>query len=154
MEPEGSLPRSQVPATRPYLSQFDPVHTPTSHFLEIHLNIILPSTPRSPKWSLSLRFPHQNRVYAFPLPHTRQMPRPSHSSRFYHPNKLGEEYRSLISSLCIFLHSPVTSSHLGPNILLNTPFPNTLNPRSFLNMSDQVSHPYKTGKFIVNYILI
>jgi len=39
------------------LSQLDTVHTPTSHFLEIHLNIILPSTPGSFKWSLFLRFP-------------------------------------------------------------------------------------------------
>jgi hypothetical protein len=47
------------------------------------------------------------------------MPRPSHSSRFDHPKKLGEEYRSLSSSLFSFLHSPVTSSLLGPNILFN-----------------------------------
>jgi hypothetical protein len=33
---------------------------------------------------------------------------------------LGKEYRSLSSSLCNFLHSPVTSSLLGPNTLLNT----------------------------------
>ena len=29
----------------------------------------------------------------------------------------GQQYRSLISSLCSFLHSPVTSSPLGTNIL-------------------------------------
>ena len=56
----------------------------------------------------------------------------------------GEEYRSLSSSSCSFLHFPVTSSLLGPNILLNTLFSNTLSLRSSLNVSDQVSHPYKT----------
>ena len=35
---------------------------------------------------------------------------------------LGEEYRSLTSLWCNFLHSLVTSSLLGPNILLNTLF--------------------------------
>ena len=59
------------PPPVPILSQIDSVHTATSHFLKIHLNIILPSMLVSPKWSLSLRFPHQNPVYASPLPHTR-----------------------------------------------------------------------------------
>ena len=64
--------------------------TPTTfHFLKIRLNIILPSTPGSPKWSPSFRCPHQNPVYASPLPHTRYIPRPSHSSRFYHPHNIG-----------------------------------------------------------------
>ena len=40
------------------LGQPNPVYIPTSHLLEIHPNIIHPSTPRSPQWSLSLRFPH------------------------------------------------------------------------------------------------
>ena len=39
---------------------------------------------------------------------------------------LGEEYKSFSSSLCSLLHSPVTSPLLGPNILLNTIFSNTL----------------------------
>ena len=52
----------------PILSQIDPVHTPTSHFLQIHLNIVIPSTPGSTKRSLSLTFLHQNPVSAFPLP--------------------------------------------------------------------------------------
>ena len=38
------------------LGQPNPVHIHTSHFLEIHPNIIRPSTPRSPQWSPSLRF--------------------------------------------------------------------------------------------------
>jgi len=71
-----------------FLSQLDSVHIPTSHFLMINLNIIFPSTPRSPKWSLSVRFPHQNPVYVSLLPHTRYMPRPSNSSRFNHPKNI------------------------------------------------------------------
>jgi len=56
---------------------------------------------------------------------------------------LGEEYRSLSSSLCSSLHSPVTSYLLGPNILLNIIFSNSLSLRPSLNVSDQFSHPFK-----------
>jgi hypothetical protein len=35
---------------------------------------------------------------------------------------LGEQYRSVSSSLCSFLHSPVISSLSGPNTILNTLF--------------------------------
>jgi hypothetical protein len=63
---------------------------------------------------------------------------------------LGEEFKPCSSSLCSFLQPPVTSSLIGSNILLSTLFSNTLNLCSFLNVRDQVSHPYKTtGKIIV-----
>jgi hypothetical protein len=57
----------------------------------------------------------------------------------------GEVYKLWSTSLCILLQPSVTAS-LGPNILLSTLFSNSLNLCSSLNMRDQVSHPYKTGK--------
>ena len=85
MEPECSLPYSQVPATRPY-PEPAPVHAPTSHFLKIHL----------------------------------------------------------------------TSSLLGPNILLSTLFSNTLSLRSSLNVSNEFAHLYTTTKYeiIALYIFL
>ena len=59
----------KCPPPVPILSQLDPVHTLISYFLNIHLNVIFPSKPGSPKWSLTLRFPHQNPVYTSLLPH-------------------------------------------------------------------------------------
>jgi hypothetical protein len=83
------------------------------------------------------------------------MPRPSPFSQFDHPKIFGEQYRSLSSSLCSFLHSLVTSYLLGPNILLSTLCSNTLSLCSSLSVSNQVSHPHKTtNKIIFLYILI
>ena len=120
------------------LSQIDPVRAPTSHFLKIHLNIIshlrlvfqmvfFPQvSPPKPCICLSP-------LYVLHSP-------PTSFFSIYHPNNFGEDYKSLRSSLCSFLH---------------TIFSNTLSLRSSLSVSNQVSHPYKiTGKIIVLYISI
>ena len=50
------------------LGQPNPVHIPTSHLPEIRSNIIHPSMPRSPHWSPSLRFPHQDPIHPLSSP--------------------------------------------------------------------------------------
>jgi len=146
---------NKQPPPVPILGQPNPVRIPTPHLQEIRPNINHPSTPRSPQWSLSLRFPHQEHISPPLLTHTRHMPSPSHSSQFYHPHNIGWGVQIINSSLCSLLHSPITSSLLGPNILLNTMFSNTTSFLSSLNVSDQVSHSYKTtGKIIVLYIVL
>ena len=56
------------PPPVPILGQPNAVHIPTSLLLEIHLNIIHPSTPSSPQWSLFLRFPHQDPIHPLSSP--------------------------------------------------------------------------------------
>jgi hypothetical protein len=68
MELGGSLLQSLEPAVChcPEWDQSSPC--PQFHFKKIHFNIILLSMPRSSKWSLSLRFPHQHSVCCFLTP--------------------------------------------------------------------------------------
>ena len=83
------------------LGQPKPVHIPTSHLLEIHPNIIHPSTSRSPQWSLSLRFLHQHTIHPHPLSPIRATC-PAHLIllNFITRTILCEQYRSFSSSLC------------------------------------------------------
>ena len=113
------------PPTVPILSQLHPVPPPlpTSWrsilILSSHLHLGLPNG------LLPSGFP--TKILWTTLPSSIRATCPDHLILldFITRTILGEQYRSLSYSLCNFLHSPVTSSLLRPNIL-NTLFSNTL----------------------------
>jgi len=96
------------PQVVPILSQINPLPTLQSNLFKIHFNIILPSMPKSSKWYLSFRFPHQNPVCISLLPSTQHM-----SCYFIHLYTitrimLGGEYKLWNFPLCNFLFPLVT----------------------------------------------
>ena len=146
MKSEGSLPHSQVPATCPYPEPGQSSPWPASHFRNIHLIIILSSTLGSSRWSLSFRFPIKTMYTPLLSPVRATCPTYIILTDLMTQIMFGEQYWSLSFSLCSFLHSPVTSPPLRPNILLKALFSNTLSLRSSLNVSDQVSHPMQNNR--------
>jgi hypothetical protein len=144
-DPESSSPYAQQPATGPYPESTQSTPRPPSQYSYP----ILPSTRRSSEWFLSFRIPRQNLVH-FSVPfHACHMPRPPHPLHFICSMIFGDEYKLRRSSLCNF-YSPPISSLFGPNILLRTLFSNTLSLCSYLNVRDQVLHPYKTDRITVS----
>jgi hypothetical protein len=112
------------------LSQLDPVHIPTSWrsalILSSHLRLGFPIglfPSGFPTKTLSRLSPNRATYPAYLILHD-----------FITRTILGEQYRSLNSSLWSFLHSPVTSSLSDPNSLLYALFSNTLSLRSFLTI--------------------
>ena len=133
MEPHVHCRIHKYPPPVPIHSLLDLFHAFTFRFLKIHLNIIFPSTAGSCKWPLSLtKYLYATLQSLIRAICTAYLIFFDLITRI----KFGEQCRSLSSSLCSFLHSPVTSSLLGPNILRSTLISNTFSLCSFLNVGD------------------
>ena len=144
MEPERSLPHSPVPI----LSQIKSVHASSSYFLRSIL--VLSSHPFLGVASGLLPSGLPTKLYMH-LSCPPNVPRDPSISFFYSMARIiaGEKYKLWSSSSCSLLHSHVTASLLGPNILLSTLFSNTLGLYSSLIVRDQVSHTHKNN--VQNY---
>ena len=141
----------KCPPPFPTLNQIGPVHTRTSQFLMIHLIIIFPHTPFSPKISFPPDFPTKTLSTPVLFPICATCPAHLILVDFITRKILVDQYRSLGFSLICFLSSHFTLSFLGPIILLYNLFSKSLGLRSSLSVSD----PYETtGKIIVMYIFI
>jgi hypothetical protein len=91
-------------------------------------------------------------LYIFLIPPMCYIPCPSHCLWFDQINNIWWNVHIMKLLLPSLLQPPATSSLLGPNILLSMLFSNTLNLCSFLSVTDQVSHPYKTSGKIMAFI--
>ena len=110
-----------IPSHLLTLNHINSVHTPTSHFLKIHFNIILPSTPWSSKWSLSLRSPHSDPLCTS-LQYVLHAPLVSFFLILSPEWHLVMGYRSLRSTSCSCLPPPITSFFWSPNVFRSTYF--------------------------------
>jgi hypothetical protein len=95
-----------------------PVHVLQSYFFKVYFSIILPSTPRSSKWSLLQVFLLKRKIHFVP-PHTCHIPLPSYYPWFYRPKYvlLGV----LATKLLTTQFSPVSCCSLPQHPILQYP---------------------------------
>lgn len=120
----------------PVLRQFSVVQPFMSCFSKTNIDIILIYTPVY----IPFRFSNHYFVSICNLLHSSYMPHITHLLDFITLNNV---WHKLQNSFCSFLHSPVSSSPLGPNILNSTLFPVIISRcYPFLRLRDKVSHSY------------
>jgi hypothetical protein len=133
------------------MSQLNPIHKPTFHFLKYyhstssHLCLGLPSNiflADLPSGIFSLCLP--NKTMYTPFPSNIRATCFAHLIllEFITRKILGAVYNSWRSTLYNFPHSPVTSSLLGTNILVHNLLSNTLRLRPSLNVRQPIRLGY------------
>ena len=136
MEPEGPLACSQWPSTGSSSRGAGEIQcTQLSYSFKTNF----PSTARSCKRHFPSDFFLPKFCNIWPLSQACHLPHPSRVL-----NCTVQEDTSWSFPLCSFVHPYVTSILVGPNILLSIQLWKTLKIYSTLNMTDQVSHAYKT----------
>ena len=97
--------RHHVSLNRYCTGQTNPFHILRSCFFKIQFNIIIPSTPMSPRQFLSFKF-YNITFYTFQIPP--------------HRNNIWWKTKTMKPLLCYYIPSHITSSTWGANILLRT----------------------------------
>jgi hypothetical protein len=101
MEPEGSVPCSQKPATGPYPDPAESIRPINPYLLKVHLNVILPPTPRSSKWSLPSGLPTKTLQTPLPSSMSATCPAPLILFDLITPTIFGEKYIIIIIIIII-----------------------------------------------------
>lgn len=131
------------------MSQINPFHNLPFYFFKTHFNT--PSTLRSSKLSVSLRFQDRKRKYPFILPECAMWSAPLMIVYFITQIIIFMQYKLTKFINMKFFHPTATSFIWGPNVVLNTLF--LKNPSIYFafDITDQVSqaHTSKTGKLLV-----
>ena len=121
----------------------------------LKVNITLPSTPGSPKWSISLRLSPPKSCIHFPShPYSLHAP-PIPFFSILSPKQYLVSSTNRKAPRYVVFSTPVLSRPSQAQILTSTPYSQTPSAYVHPSVSDQVSHPYRTtGNIIVLYILI
>ena len=90
----------KLPHPLPILSHRNAVHASPSHFLKMHFNIILPSTPMSSKWSLSIKSTPKTLYAPLLSPQVYSAQRILIDFRFWLPWKHSTKYSPSYWELC------------------------------------------------------
>ena len=152
MEPESSFCVQNSPPNLPIpiLSQINQVHAPPSIYWKSILILFFHIFTGLPNGPLPSGFPTKTQYALLLSPHL------LHASpiSWLHHAKFRKEYKSWSSSLCYYLHSPVSSTSQARTSSSETLFSNTLSPSMWETKFN--THKQVTGKsvFLYNFVFI